>query len=139
MSYLPSSGPVWSFDQSYNSAGSGAAQYVVVATLAAGDVAVVEANIYCAVVTSSLTAEMVQMKVKTIVRRPSGGTLAAQFKPASGDTPSQTLEKQTTASSTGFLMTIQENSTTLGEIRLVINGVAGTTFVGRVFGIVKIN
>lgn len=120
----------WTFDQAWNSAGSGAAQYITVAQLAANGLVEVEVNLRAAVASSALTSDFVMIKARASFRRPGTTTYACQVL-------TSTQDKQGSGNGTSVALAIMEQSAGTGTIVLQINGVAGVTFVGQVFGWAK--
>lgn len=130
MSHYPISGPIWSFDQAYNSGGTGTSQYINLKQLNVNDVYQIEVNLFAAETSTALTVEAVQLKARATVRRPGTSTYATQILSA-------TTDKWTTTNSAAFYIGIEEDGTTKGLINVRITGVAGYTYVGRVFGTIK--
>ena len=120
----------WTFDQAWNSAGSGAAQYITVAQLAANALVEVEVNLRAAVASSALTSDFVMIKARASFRRPGTTTYACQVL-------TSTQDKQGSGNGTSVSLSILEQSAGTGTIVLQLNGVAGITFVGQVFGWAK--
>lgn len=118
------------FEQSYNSGGGGAAQYINLVQLAVNDVIEVQVDLRASETSNLTPVEMVMARRRAVVRRPGNAVAALQI-------VSENLNLQSTAASTAFFVGIEEDASTRGLVNVRINGVAGYTYVGKVFGWVK--